>query len=102
MGTRAPSPNFQQHNRPCANSSRGRDVHGAVGRDASEAQQHSEFPLRPPPVRWVNRIWFGSQTSWGVLNFRRLRMNLYHASQQWAQRPADERYWNLREMFEAT
>ena len=29
-------------------------------------------------------------------------MNLYQASQQWAQRPADERYWNLREMFEAT
>ena len=29
-------------------------------------------------------------------------MELFHASQQWAQRPADERYWNLREMFEAT
>lgn len=29
-------------------------------------------------------------------------MNLYEASQQRAQRPADERYWTLREMFEAT
>lgn len=30
-----------------------------------------------------------------------MAMNLYQAHDQWANRPADERYWNLREMREA-
>lgn len=30
------------------------------------------------------------------------KTNLYAASRQWAERPADERFWNLDELFQAT